>query len=171
MQLQSFRLTSFKLAEVGLKYLLSEVHLILTVQSFNRLKQISLHPRLSRCVRSIFFKSDAIADYTDLSDWAHAYHVLGSGPYSVAEIEASWPKYQEVYGKQKEILVDGRDKREVQEALLRFPRLASIRISRDSGLCSWTPYFVRSFQTKQSRCPSAVAQKLMSPLIFARSIR
>lgn len=113
MQLQSFRLTSFKLAEVGLKYLLSEVHLILTVQSFNRLKQISLHPRLSRCVRSIFFKSDAIADYTDLSDWAHAYHVLGSGPYSVAEIEASWPKYQEVYGKQKEILVDGRDEKEV----------------------------------------------------------
>lgn len=77
----------------------------------------------------------------------------GPESYSLAEIEAGWQKYREVYRTQEKILVDGRGEREVREALLRFPRLASIRISNSSGLRSRTPYLLRSFQYDSIQVP------------------
>ncbi len=67
----NLRLTCKSLGEVGLEYLLPEVELLFTLKSFDRLRQISEHPALSRHVKSLVYRIDSLgecAEEVDRSD-------------------------------------------------------------------------------------------------------
>ena len=56
-------------ADIGLHYLLSSYHLIFKKSSFERLLEISEHPVLSKCVKSIFYEADVLSEYDTMKEW------------------------------------------------------------------------------------------------------
>lgn len=64
----NLRLTCRSLGEVGLEYLLPEVELLFTLKSFDRLRQISEHPALSRHVKSLVYRIDSLGECADELD-------------------------------------------------------------------------------------------------------
>lgn len=65
----NLRLACKSLAAVGLEYLIPEVDLLFTPESFNRLRRISEHPVLSRHVRSLVYRVDSLKTCHDISEW------------------------------------------------------------------------------------------------------
>lgn len=70
----NLRLTCKSLGEVGLEYLLPEVELLFTSKSFDRLRQISEHPALSRHVKSLVYRVDSVYEHVDHVDWSSLLH-------------------------------------------------------------------------------------------------
>ena len=172
--LGSFRLTSTKLARIGSEFLsLSEVHLIYTRDSFARLRQISLHPFLSRSVRSIYYEGDRLCCLSSWDAWrSYITHVedtlMASKPevsanqgsqskaifewradrklsYTDQQLKDGWKNYQACYSEQKEIESSGLDVGELSCAIPRFPRLEKIRLSVGQKDCGPSDYLKQSF--------------------------
>ncbi|KAL8978701.1 MAG: hypothetical protein Q9205_005784 [Flavoplaca limonia] len=65
----NLRLACKSLAAVGSEYLLPEVELLFTPESFNRLRRISEHPVLSRRVKSLVYRIDSLKTCHNISEW------------------------------------------------------------------------------------------------------
>ncbi|KAI4268568.1 MAG: hypothetical protein LQ337_007767 [Flavoplaca oasis] len=65
----NLRLTCKSLAAVGSEYLLPEVELLFTPESFNRLRRISEHPVLSRHVKSLVYRVGSLKPCHNISEW------------------------------------------------------------------------------------------------------
>ena len=63
------RLLCKSFADIGLHYLLSSYHLIFKKSSFERLLEISQHPVLSKCIKSIFYEADTLSEYDTRKEW------------------------------------------------------------------------------------------------------
>lgn len=63
------RLLCKSFADIGLHYLLTSYHLIFKKSSFERLLEISQHPVLSKCVKSIFYEADSLSDFDTRKQW------------------------------------------------------------------------------------------------------
>ena len=63
------RLLCRSFADIGLHYLLSSYHLNFKKSSFERLLEISQHPVLSTCIKSIFYEADTLSEYDTRKEW------------------------------------------------------------------------------------------------------
>ncbi|KAL8788936.1 MAG: hypothetical protein Q9195_007051 [Heterodermia aff. obscurata] len=63
------RLLCKSFADIGLHYLLTSYHLIFKKSSFERLLEISQHPVLSKCVKSIVYEADTLTEYDTRKEW------------------------------------------------------------------------------------------------------
>ena len=65
----SLRLVCNRFADIGNKYLLSEVNLFYKSSQFEQLRRISEHPVISQKVESLFCDADTLTPYVSLEDW------------------------------------------------------------------------------------------------------
>ena len=63
------RLVCKRFAVIGSYYILSEAHLFLKSSQFERLRQISEHPIISKKVDSLFYEADSLDDYGSIQEW------------------------------------------------------------------------------------------------------
>ena len=63
------RLVCNALAQVGLHYLIPSYHLIFKPRSFERLLELSQHPILRQCVKSIYYEADQLEKFDFQGDW------------------------------------------------------------------------------------------------------
>ena len=63
------RLVCKLFAEIGNYFLLSEVHLFFKSSQFERLRQISEHPIISKKIDSLFYEADILEDYGTMQEW------------------------------------------------------------------------------------------------------
>ena len=71
------RLVCKLFAEIGNYFLLSEVHLIFKSSQFERLRQISEHPIISKKIDSLFYEADILEDYGSIQNWKERVCVPG----------------------------------------------------------------------------------------------
>ena len=65
----SLRLVCNRFADIGNKYLLSEVNLFYKSSQFEQLRRISEHPVISQKVESLFCDADTLTPYVSMQDW------------------------------------------------------------------------------------------------------
>ena len=63
------RLVSKRFAEIGNYYLLSEAHLFFKSSQFERLRQISEHPTISKRIDTLFYEADIQEDFGSFQNW------------------------------------------------------------------------------------------------------
>ena len=80
--LTSLRLVSRLAALIGLQYMVSEAHLIISKESFEQLKALAEHPIASKSVTSIFFEANTL-DVLDRKQWEKI--VIGPERQALAE--------------------------------------------------------------------------------------
>ena len=69
----SLRLVCRRFADIGNKYLLSEVNLFYKSSQFEQLRRISEHPVISQTVEFLFCDADTLTPYVSMQDWkAHS---------------------------------------------------------------------------------------------------
>ena len=67
-QAANARLANKKLADIGIEYIVSEVYLVLTEDSFNKSEAIAQHPKIKEHVRSLIFNGIYLEDL-DRQGW------------------------------------------------------------------------------------------------------
>lgn len=65
----SLRLVCKYFADIGNKFLLSEVNLFLKSSQFEQLRRISEHPVISQKVHTLFYEADTLRHYVSMLDW------------------------------------------------------------------------------------------------------
>ena len=63
------RLVCKRFADLGSHYLLSEAHLFFKSSQFERLRQISEHPIISKTIDTLFYEADILSRYGSMQDW------------------------------------------------------------------------------------------------------
>ena len=63
------RLVCKRFADIGSYYLLSEAHLFFKSSQFERLRQISEHPIISKKIDTLFYEADMLTSYGSMQDW------------------------------------------------------------------------------------------------------
>lgn len=71
------RLVCKLFADIGSYFLLSEVHLFFKSSQFERLRQISEHPVISKKIDSLFYEADILEDYGSMQNWKEYVFVPG----------------------------------------------------------------------------------------------
>lgn len=71
------RLVCKRFADTGDYYLLSEAHLFFKSSQFQRLRQISQHPVISKKIDTIFYEADVLNDYGSMKEWKNNICVPG----------------------------------------------------------------------------------------------
>lgn len=66
--------------------------------------------------------------------------------YTEKVLKKGWSRYKALYNEQEEIGDRNMDHRDIARAILRFPKLKTIRISNDCFVCETTPYLKKSYQ-------------------------
>lgn len=67
--LSRLRLVSITFATIASRYLFREFHLLFKTSRFNRLLELSKHPSLSKCVRTIYYDADTLRHYPTKKAW------------------------------------------------------------------------------------------------------
>ena len=115
-ELANLRLVSRSFDPISLKYMVSEVHLILTKDSYERLKAIAAHPIVSKNITSFFFEADRLSEWP-LENWDQCF-------FNPEYVEKQ--KYAELLRFQEEMHPDVT---EMAEAMKRFPRLNGLTMT------------------------------------------
>ena len=63
------RLVCKRFADLGSYYLISEAHLFFKSSQFERLRQISEHPIISKTIDTLFYEADMLTNYGSTQDW------------------------------------------------------------------------------------------------------
>ena len=63
------RLVCKRFADIGSYYLLSEAHLFFKSSQFERLRQISEHPIISKKIDTLFYEADILTNFGSMEDW------------------------------------------------------------------------------------------------------
>ena len=63
------RLVCKRFADIGSYYLLSEAHLFFKSSQFERLRQISEHPIISKTIDTLFYEADILISFGSMQDW------------------------------------------------------------------------------------------------------
>ena len=63
------RLVCKRFADLGSYYLISEAHLFFKSSQFERLRQISEHPIISKKIDTLFYEADMLTRYDSMQDW------------------------------------------------------------------------------------------------------
>ncbi|KAI0388476.1 hypothetical protein F5Y17DRAFT_206145 [Xylariaceae sp. FL0594] len=143
----SFRLVSKLYADVGAAYMLPEVTFHMHHQELERLRQISLHPVLSKHVRSLMYSAEVF--HSPALSWRQFVleHKLERernarlrGPnFSPARLQKWWRKYVDAVAKQDAIMSEQYDTAVLSEVLPRFPSLETLTMTAegryDDGQC------------------------------------
>ena len=80
-ELANLRLVSRNVGPISFKYMVPEVHLMLTKDSYERLKAIAAHPIASKNVTSFFFEADRLSEWP-LETWDQCFRNPEYVPYS-----------------------------------------------------------------------------------------
>src|SRR2546421_6711666 len=67
--LKNIRLTCKSFGDIGAETLLPAIHVVFTKQSFERLRDVSLHPIFSLHVNEIVYEADRLDHYDDQEEW------------------------------------------------------------------------------------------------------
>ena len=144
--IKNCRLMNTLLADVGAEYLIPEAHLIFTKSSFQRLKEISLHPILSKHVKAFLYECDVFSVYLNVEDWIHSNkssdydtRAMVGAPNFHKQIEA-WHAERNLFCEQQDILCDNLDLKEIQQAIARFPKLSAVCLRVNSALSGPVEY-------------------------------
>lgn len=65
----SLRLVCKRFAHIGSYYLLSEIHLFFKSSQFERLRQISEHPIISKKIDTLYYEADTLPYYVSMQEW------------------------------------------------------------------------------------------------------
>lgn len=165
--LKKLRLTCKFLADIGAELLLPEVHVIFTAESMARLKKISLHPVFSQHVTSIFYEGDRLDHYESVEKWkknadprlVDKLHrppretiKIWVGPWvsdaewMESQMARCWKNYRRLLEAQQKLQENDVDRREIVKAILRFPKLDTIRLSTHFALHPGSQYLKNSFK-------------------------
>jgi len=158
--LKNLRLTCKILANFAAEFLLPEVHLVFAAKSITRLKRISLHPVFSQHVTSIFYEGDHLDFYDSPREWKAkiGYGFVGLPRPANGSTEDDWVKaierklsigwksYIKLFKQQANLQDNLTDEREITRAILRFPKLDTIRLCLDSALSPPSSYLKESFK-------------------------
>ena len=174
-----FRLLCRNVAQIGLQYIIPEVHVMLTMESLERLKAIAKHPRVSEHVTTIFYEADCLREYENQREWkesiAHGLLQIPRHPRNDAteralrsyyrelkkvhcESNLRYREYQETVIKQNAIKRSQIDLQALGEALTFFPNIRSIVLSVDGAQRAPTLQLQRAFcgtlaDSKGVNCP------------------
>lgn len=169
------RLTCALLAEIGLKHLLSEVHLIFKSSSFDRMRQISQHPIVSQTVRSLFYEAEVMERSQNFDAWKECIE----NPIFLADLAITHPRdrkssaflrrrqeqqesprpcrseeelrrayasYGQYAADQQMIIRHKHNSDLIQNAIRRFPYLDSVHMVRERHVSDCSRYLVREFE-------------------------
>jgi len=122
--LKNIRLTCKTFGDIGAETLLPVIHVVFTKQSFERLRDVSLHRIFSLHVNEIVYEADRLDHYDDQEDWEcdvfdpnypsnlspYVRVRLGLEPlgdlmrvrhvYSDEEVKSGWRKYKALHKEQ-----------------------------------------------------------------------
>ena len=150
----SFRLVHPVWADVGLHYMIPEVHLVLLPSSFARLQAIAEHPVLRQYVSSLIYEANTLPKFENFAEWRlpaigniklprkppqgaserdiRAYNRALDKAYPEefprAEAMKAWKAYRKLYKGQEALRRSGEDVMIIQEAIARFPRLSNVGV-------------------------------------------
>ncbi len=71
--IKQLRLVNKDYALVAAEPLFSEIYLMLKPESFERMRQISVHPSYSKLVKSLRYEPDGLVKYSDYRDWVESH--------------------------------------------------------------------------------------------------
>ncbi len=163
------RLTCGSLADIALHHLVSEVHLVFTSSSFERMRQISRHPIVSKTVRSLFYEAEVIQRCHTSYTWAKCIdnptmlaNLAATRPRnrnspaflrdlpcrrcSVKELDRAYANYSQYAADQQMIIRNDHNSDLIQDAFSKFPNLDTIHMVREREMCECSRYLVREFE-------------------------
>ena len=142
-------------ADIGLHYLLTSYHLIFKKSSFERLLEISQHPVLSKCVKSIFYEADVLCEYDTMEEWKaniDDHYCPDLNKLSSPSEEFSEKQFREAYRCYRECISDQRKMISLaynaplfNDAIQKLPNLVSLEMSLDYCLTSRTECMDNAF--------------------------
>ena len=71
--IKQLRLVNKDYAIVAAEPLFSEIYLMLKPESFERMRQISVHPSYAKLVKSLRYEPDGLKKYSDYRDWVESH--------------------------------------------------------------------------------------------------
>ncbi|MCJ1359124.1 MAG: hypothetical protein MMC33_009124 [Icmadophila ericetorum] len=150
----SFRLVHPVWADVGLHYMIPEVHIVLLPSSLARLQAIAQHPVLRQYVYSVVYEANMLPKFKNATQWnrralggidlpeepppgaserdMRAYNraldKARSENIPRSEVLPAWRAYRDLYKSQQMLRKSGEDFTIIQDAMAQFPRLATVEM-------------------------------------------
>lgn len=139
--LKSIRSVCRAFRDAGAEFLLSEVYVLFTIESIGRLRDISLHPIIHRCIKSLVYEGDRLDHYEGKKEWKR----FNERKVAERTLQKNWQRYRQLERIQDEVQDRDFDYREIGRAIMRMPKLEKIQIAIGQGLFPFSAYYHQVF--------------------------